>query len=159
MARKDLALFSDFDRFFDRPLFASGVRWPALRSLPHELSGFVPEIDVFERGNALVTKVDLPGMKKDEVKVEVNDGQLVISGERRSETEETKDHVYRTERSYGSFSRTVPLPTGVKVDDIRATFANGVLEVAIPLPAKTEPKARQVQIQDGATTDTSAVTA
>jgi HSP20 family protein len=140
---------SELDRVFDRPL-GSTFHWPSLRAFKFpEFANWSPEIDVFERDNRLVTKVDLPGLKKEDVKVEVTDGYLSISGERKAETEETKDNVYRCERSYGSFHRAVPLPEGVKLEDVKATFANGVLEVSMPLPAKAQAKPRTVQIEEG----------
>jgi HSP20 family protein len=152
MAKHELALLSDFDRFFDRRFFGSGTHWPAFRSMmPKETAGWVPEIDVFEHGNSIVTKIDLPGMKKEDVKVEVTDGHLAISGERASETEGTRGTVYRAERSYGGFYRSLPLPEGVKVEDVKATFTNGVLEVAIPLPAKVEGNPMQVPIREATT--------
>ncbi|MEY4635477.1 MAG: Spore protein [Acidobacteriota bacterium] len=137
---------TDFDRLFGE------AGWPALRSQRFaDAAAWNPRIDVFEKDNRLVTKVDLPGLKKDDVKVEVTDGQLAISGERKSETEEKKDDFYRCEREYGSFYRAVPLPEGVKLEDVKASFADGVLEVSVPMPAKTvAPAARKVEIQDGA---------
>jgi HSP20 family protein len=95
-----------------------------------------------------VTKIDLPGMKKEDVKVEVTDGHLAISGERQRETEEKGKEFYRCEREYGSFHRAVPLPEGVRLEDVKATFADGVLEVSVPLPAKPEAKARTVEIRE-----------
>jgi HSP20 family protein len=140
---------TELDRVFDQPLGA--FAWPALRSLGfHETAGWAPRIDVFERDNRLVTKVDLPGLKKDDVKVEVTDGHLAVSGERRSDTEETKDNVYRCERAYGSFYRAVPLPDGVKLEDVKATFSDGVLEVSVPLPAKAQAKPRTVPVEEPA---------
>ena len=88
---------------------------------------------MFEKDNRLVTRVDLPGMKKEDVSVEVTDGHLALSGERKRETEEKKDNFYRSEREYGSFYRAVPLPEGVKLEDVKATFSDGVLEVSVPL--------------------------
>jgi HSP20 family protein len=147
MATKELSLLSEFDRFFDRPFFETGFGWPAFRSLPEAKgSKWVPEVDVFERNHALVTRIDLPGTKKEDIKVEVTDGHLAISGERKKETEETKDNVYRAERSYGSFYRVVPLPKGVKSEEVKAEFTNGVLEVTMPLPDKAAPAARQIPI-------------
>ena len=87
-------------------------------------------------------------MKKEDVKVEVTDGYLTISGERKTEAEEKKEQFYRCEREYGSFYRAVPLPEGVKLEDVKATFADGVLEVSVPLPAKAEPAVRKVEIQE-----------
>jgi HSP20 family protein len=130
--------------------FGAAFRWLSFRgfAIP-EAANWAPEIDVFERDNRLVTKVDLPGLKKDDVKVEITDGSLTISGERKGETEEKKSNVYRCERSYGSFYRTVPLPEGAKLEDVKATFANGVLEVSVLLPAKAEVKPRTVKIEHG----------
>lgn len=136
---------SELDRFFETGLF----RWPALRlRQTAEAPTWFPEIDVFERDNRLITKVDLPGLKKEDVKVEVIDDQLVISGERKTEAEEKKEHFYRSEREYGSFYRAVPLPEGVKLEDVKASFADGVLEVSVPLPAKPEAKVHRIEIQD-----------
>jgi HSP20 family protein len=139
---------SDLDRMFGasaRPSFRS----PSFRTQSvSEAATWFPEIDVFEKDNRLVTKVDLPGMKKEDVKVEVTDGHLAISGERKSESEEKKEHFYRSEREYGSFYRAVPLPEGVKLEDVKATFSDGVLEVSVPLPAQPEAKVRKVEIQE-----------
>jgi HSP20 family protein len=107
----------------------------------------LPGIDVFERDNRLVTRIDLPGVKRENVKVEVTDGQLTITGERKNETEEKKEQFYRCEREYGTFYRTVPLPEGVKFEEVKATFVDGVLEVSVPLPAKVEPTVRTVEIE------------
>jgi HSP20 family protein len=144
---------SDLDRWFDEPI-RSMWRWPG-RPEAVETS-WSPTIDVFEKDNRLITKVDLPGLKKEDVKVEVTDNQLVISGERRREIEEKKDNVYRSEREYGSFYRAVPLPEGVKVEDVKATFSNGVLEVSMPVPARPEAKARSIEIQESAKASKSA---
>lgn len=99
-----------------------------------------------------MTKADLPGLKKEDVKVEVGDGRLTISGERKTEAEEKKEDFYRIERQYGSFYRSVPLPNGAKLEDVKATFADGVLEVSVPLPATPEAKVRKVEIQDAVKT-------
>lgn len=139
---------ADWDRVFDEAGWPT-FRWPLVRSKPFEGAGFTPAVDVFEKDNRLITRVDLPGLKKEDVKVEVTDGHLAISGERKSEVEDQKDDYYRCERSYGSFYRAVPLPEGVKFEDVRATFADGVLEVSVPLPAVQKPEMRTVAIDDG----------
>jgi HSP20 family protein len=95
-------------------------------------------------------------MKKEDVKVEVTDGQLAISGERKSEAEEKGEEFYRCEREYGSFYRSVPLPEGAKLEDVKAIFADGVLEVSVPLPARPESKMRKVEIQESAKAKTAA---
>jgi HSP20 family protein len=124
------------------------LRWPSLELA--EARAWSPTIEVFEKDNRLVTKVDLPGLEKEDVKVEVTDGHLSISGERKREVEEKKKNVYRSEREYGSFYRAVPLPEGVKLEDVKATFADGVLEVSVPLPTRSEAKIHKVEIQEPA---------
>jgi HSP20 family protein len=136
---------SQLDRMFDE------AAWPSVGASPlAETASWTPGIDVFEKDNRLVTKIDLPGMKKDDVKVEVADGQLTISGERQREAEEKKKDFYRCEREYGSFYRSVPLPDGVKLEDVKATFADGVLEVSVPLPARPAATVRTIDIQEPA---------
>jgi HSP20 family protein len=137
---------SELDRAFDAwPAF----RWPAFSSLASSrAAAWTPRIDVFEKDNRIVTRVDLPGMKKEDVSVEVADGRLTLSGERKRETEETRNDVYRSEREYGSFCRSVPLPEGVKLEDVKATFADGVLEVSVPVPARAQVSTRKVQIEE-----------
>ena len=138
---------TDMDRLFGEPFFGA-VAWPPMPAF--EAKGeldWYPKIEVTEKDNRLLTRVDLPGMKKEDVKVEVADGYLAISGERKREAEEKKDEYFRTEREYGSFYRGVPLPEGVKFEDVRATFADGVLEVSLPLPAAVpEARVRKVEI-------------
>jgi HSP20 family protein len=147
VARDPFALLRQMSTEFDR--FFQDAAWPAFRTKAiADGAKWFPEIDVFEKNNRLVTKVDLPGLKKEDVKVEVTDGHLAISGERKTEAEEKKDQFYRCEREYGSFYRAVPLPDGVKVEDAKATFADGVLEVSVPLPVKVEPAVRNVEIQE-----------
>jgi len=139
---------SDLDRPFEGSAWPS-FRWPSFRALPSNGdAAWYPQIDVFERDGRLVTKIDLPGIKKEDVKVEVTDGHLAISGERKSEAEEKKEGFYRCERQYGSFYRAVPLPEGAKVEDVKAAFSDGVLEVSVALPAKAQAKPRTVEIQD-----------
>jgi HSP20 family protein len=128
--------------------------WPLfnLRTLPEVSSAhaqtWLPNIDVFERDGKLVTRVDLPGLKKEDVSVEVTDGRLSISGERKATVEEKKDRLYRWEREYGHFCRVVPLPDRVAPADVQASFVDGVLEVTVPLPVKAESPVVTVPIAD-----------
>ena len=132
---------TDFDRLWNTPTMA-----PFRAFAPGEPVDWTPTIDVFEKDKRLFTRVDLPGMKKEDVKVEVTDGNLTISGERKREFEEKKDNLFRCEREYGSFYRTVPLPEGARVEDVQATFVDGVLEVSIPLPVQQKAVPTAVEI-------------
>jgi HSP20 family protein len=105
-----------------------------------------PQIEVFERGGELVVCADLPGMTKDDVQVDITHNAIVIRGERRSEREEEEEGYYRTERSYGSFYRTIPLADGVDTEKAEATFRNGVLEITMPAPERAE--RRQLEIRE-----------
>ena len=134
---------SELDRMFDEPwtLF----RWPSAEVASPDAPIWAPKVDVVTKDNKLVTRVDLPGMKKEDVQVEVEDGFLTLSGERKKETKEEKDSFYREEREYGSFCRSVPLPKGVKADEVKATFTKGVLEVH--LPKAKEAKGMKIEIK------------
>ena len=111
-------------------------------------SAWVPAVDVVERDGQLVIRADVPGLNKDQILVEVQDGNLVISGERKEEHEERQSGVYRVERSYGSFYRVVPLPEGVNPEQAKASLANGVLEITMPAPQQPQP--RRLEIKEGA---------
>jgi HSP20 family protein len=94
-------------------------------------STFSPEIDIFERDGKLVLRADLPGMTKEDVRVDILEDSVVIEGERKYEHEENEKGMYRSERTYGRFHRQVPLPEGVKTENATASFKNGVLEVVL----------------------------
>ncbi|HYG64349.1 MAG TPA: Hsp20/alpha crystallin family protein [Thermoanaerobaculia bacterium] len=110
---------------------------------------WAPQIDVSRRGNELVVCADLPGMNREDVNVEVRDGQLILQGERRWQQEQggEAEGYYRSERSYGRFFRTVPLPDGVNPEQAQATFKDGVLEVKMPLPEQHEQRGRKIEIR------------
>jgi HSP20 family protein len=144
---------SELDRAFDD---WPSLRWPSIGPLATAESAWSPKIDVFERDSRLVTRVDLPGMKKEDVSVEVTDHHLALSGERKRETEEKKDNFYRSEREYGSFYRAVPLPEGVKLEDVKATFSDGVLEVSVPLRVRPEANVRKIEIEEPKTAKSAA---
>jgi len=131
------------ERLFDE------LPMPVLRTVKAAGEGWLPNVDVFVREGTFVLRADLPGMTKDNVKVEVKDDFIAIEGERKSDFEEDKDGVYRAERVYGTFFRAVPMPEGVKPEDVKATFKDGVLEVTAPLPlAKKAPTARTVEVEE-----------
>ena len=120
--------------------------------LPHgfgssgEMAGWSPAVEVKERDGNLVVCAELPGLNKDDVKVEVNNDGLVIQGEKRREHEQEEGGWHRSERSYGHFYRLIPLPEGADAEKAHAEFKNGVLEVQVPVPEQ-EKKQRQIPIK------------
>jgi HSP20 family protein len=105
-----------------------------------------PDVDVFQRGNELVVRADLPGVNADDVTVEVSDDAITLSGERQEEHREERGGVYRFERSYGSFFRTIPLPEGAITDQAKASFRDGVLEIKVPAPPEQVSRGRRLEI-------------
>jgi HSP20 family protein len=101
---------------------------------------WVPPVDLVEAEDHFVLKADLPGLREEDVNIEVQDGTLTISGERKAEHEQRERGWYRIERSFGSFSRSLTLPDGVDADGIAASFSDGVLEVRIPKPEERKPR-------------------
>ena len=114
-----------FDAFFGQT--DQGRRW-------------VPPMDLVEAEDHFVLKADLPGLSESDVNIEVQDGTLTISGERKAEHEQREKGWYRIERSFGSFNRSLTLPDGVDPERIEASFSDGVLEVRIPKPEERKPR-------------------
>ncbi|HEX7296972.1 MAG TPA: Hsp20/alpha crystallin family protein [Pyrinomonadaceae bacterium] len=113
----------------------------------NELALWTPQIEMFERENQLVIRADLPGLKKDDVQIELRDDSVVIQGERQEERKEEREGFYSTERTYGRFYREIPLPEGADTDEATATFRDGVLEITMPAEEGAT-RGRQLQIQD-----------
>ena len=111
-------------------------------------STWLPAVDVWETDDELVLSFDLPGIREDEIAVELDDDVLTVSGERERTSEHSNDRFYRFERRFGAFSRSVTLPQGVQEDAIQASYANGVLEVRVPKPEEPKPKRIQIDRQD-----------
>ena len=124
-----------FDAFFGNGSGARTHRW-------------VPAMDLVETEQDLVLRADLPGLSKADVELEVKDGVLTVSGERKAEHEEKSEGYYRVERAFGRFSRSLTVPDGVDSEAITAEFADGVLEVRIPKPAERKPQ--RIAIGDSA---------
>jgi HSP20 family protein len=109
-------------------------------------AGWSPAIEVSQRDNKFNITAELPGLEPKDVKVEVENDALVIQGERRSESEEKNSGVQRTERQYGFFYRSIPLPEGANVEQAQAKFHNGVLEVTVPV-AEQQSNRRTIPVQ------------
>ena len=118
-----------------------GLQRSGLRGL------WAPQVEVFERGNNLVVRADLPGLSRDDVDVEIDDEMLIIRGERHSDVEDEEEGYYRSERSYGSFYRAIPLPEGVEPNQCNASFKDGVLEVTLPKPRPQPSRARKIDVR------------
>ena len=125
-------IFRDFDPLLDTRAWPFAGFSKTFGEFP-----WTPELEVTERDHKLLVKVDLPGLKKEEVTVNVTADGLAIEGERTREAEDKKNDWFTSERTYGHFYRLVPLPDGVNYKEVSATFKNGVLEVTVPLPAAT----------------------
>jgi HSP20 family protein len=111
------------------------------------MRSWAPQLETFRRGDKLVVRADLPGLRKEDVNVEVEDGILTISGHREEEQVEDQDDFYRSERSYGEFHRALALPENMTGESCEATFKDGVLEVTLPLPKQQERKARKISVK------------
>jgi HSP20 family protein len=130
-----------FNTLFDGPATGSAItahrRW-------------VPAMDLVESEHEFVLKADLPGLTEADVKVELEDNVLTVSGERKSEHEERKDGYYRVERASGSFVRRLTVPEGTDADGIKAHVENGVLEVTVPKPESPKPRKVAIAVGGGA---------
>lgn len=122
--------------------------WAFTRRLtaPTEGAIWAPSMDVYEKDGELIVKAELPGVKKEEITVELADGNLVIRGERKAEHEVKEQDYYRMERSYGTFQRRVPLPFELKPEQIQAKYSDGVLEVHVPKPKEERPQPQKVTV-------------
>ena len=142
-------LSHEMDRMFDRMF--EGYRFPTTEGLGSGTVSerFSPNLDIFERDGKLVIRADVPGLTKDDMKVDVTEDSILIEGERKYEHEQREEGVYRSERGYGQFRREIPLPEGVKTDTATATFKNGVLEVTMEAAAEPSKSRRRIQIQEG----------
>src|SRR5262249_24312046 len=127
------------DRLFEVPLaeFARGARL---------LSVWTPPMDVHENKDNVYVKVELPGMKKEEIEVSLHDGNLSISGERKSETKHKDAESYRSERFFGRFQRTVVLPSPVSADKVKAQYKDGILSIVLPKTEEAKPKQIDVSV-------------
>jgi HSP20 family protein len=141
----------EMDRTFDRMFRDFGM--PRRSWLPRPFQSraheglWAPRIEAFQKNDRYIVRADLPGLKKDEVQVELTDEALTIRGERREEKEEEREGYYHSEREYGQFYRSIPLPEGVITESAQASFNNGVLEISMQAPP-AETRSRRLEIQE-----------
>ena len=132
-------LRDEIDWLFESPL-AEVTRSTRL------FSGWTPTLDLYEDKDNLVIKVELPGMKREDIEVSLHEGSLSISGERKSEEKHKEADVYRTERFFGRFQRTVTLPAPVAADKVKAQYKDGILTVTLPKTEEAKPKRIDVNV-------------
>jgi len=132
-------LRDEIDRLFDLPLME-------MSRTSRLFSGWNPALDLYEEKDHLVVKVELPGMKREDIEVSLHEGSLSISGERKAEDKHQEADVYRTERFVGRFQRTVALPTPVASDKVKAQYKDGILTVTLPKTEEAKPKRIDVNV-------------
>ena len=142
--------FARWDRDMDRMMedfFGRRARpWlPERWFRREELDLKAPTMDVYEEKDEIVVKAELPGIDKENIEVNLTDHTLTIKGEKKKEEEVKEENYYRSERSYGSFFRTLELPTAVHGDKVKASFKNGILEVR--MPKTEEAKAKEIKVK------------
>lgn len=133
-----------FEEFFRRPFSMMGFPWwSGLEAAEGEIA---PSVDIYEEGGDVVVKSELPGMKKEDIEVNLTEDSITISGEKKKEEKVEKKGYSRLERSYGSFTRSFGLPSEVRTEDAKAKFKDGILEIRIPKTEEAKRKARKVSI-------------
>ncbi len=133
-----------FEEAFRRPFFAPS--WMPRLKFP-DVGPMYPTVDIFEDGNNVVVKAELPGMKKEDIEVNISDDVITISGEKKSEDKVEKKDYFRLERSYGSFTRTLQLPAETQTEKAKASFKDGVLEVRIPKTEAAVQKVKKINVE------------
>ncbi len=136
----------DMGRLFDE--FFKGFGMAPFRAFGEEWNVFSPQLDMVETETEVKVSAELPGLDENDVEVSLSQGLLMISGEKREEREEKGENYYHTERSYGSFRRSVALPCEIKEDEVEATFKNGVLTVTLPKTTTGQP-CKKVTVKSG----------
>lgn len=132
-----------FDNLFGRRFFPPG-RFLRPRFFGEE--EVAPSVDIFEDGNELVVKAEMPGMKKEQIEVSISGDYITISGEKKTEDKVGKKNYYPYERSFGSFNRRLLLPVETRSDEARATFKDGILEIRLPKTEKARAEAKKIPI-------------
>jgi HSP20 family protein len=137
-----------WDRDMERMMgdfFGRRPWWPERWFRTEGVELTAPVVDLYEEKDDIVVKAELPGIDKNNIEVNLADHTLTIKGEKKKEEEIKEENYYRSERSYGSFVRTLELPKDVHTDKVKATFKNGILEVR--LPKTEEAKAKEVKVK------------
>ncbi len=135
-----MATQREFDRLF-REAFS-----PALAEGEVSTRTWAPPVDIYENGENLVLKVELPGINPDDVEIRVEDNTLYLKGERKFEKEVKEQNYHRVERSYGTFTRTFSLPNSIDSDKVAANYKDGVLTLTMPKKEEAKPKTIKINV-------------
>jgi len=133
-----------FDEFFRRPFGRTML--PVLPRMLGEMEA-TPSVDIYEEGDTIIVKSELPGMTKEEIEVNLTDDTITLSGEKKKEEKIEKKDYFRMERSYGSFKRSFALPVEVQTNKAKASFTDGVLEVKVPKTEAAKKKEHKIKIE------------
>ena len=140
--------FASIEESFNRFMPTVVGQWPRIAFGEGTKLEWRPSADISESDKEYLIRAELPAVKKEDVKVTIDNGVITIQGERRQEKEEKTEKQHRIERLYGSFSRSFSLPEGVNADAIRCESKDGVLTVHVPKPQQSEkPKAKQIKVE------------
>lgn len=132
----------EVERWFEEPFF----RLLPTRRQPYEMA-WAPAIDMVEKKDSYVVTADLPGVKKEDIKISVKEDILTIQGERKVEEEVKEANYYCCERSYGAFHRSIELPSSVKEKEVKAEFKDGMLHINLPKEEKPTEKAITIEVK------------
>ena len=133
------SLRNDLDTLLELPFWAGSDRQSQL------FSGWAPALDLYQNNDNIVAVVELPGMRKEDIEISLQDGTLIIAGERKEETSQ-ENGATRTERCTGKFRRSITLPTRVDVNKVGATYKEGILTVTLPKAEEAKPKQIQINL-------------
>lgn len=148
----------EMDRMFDR--LTRDFGYPVGSMLSRNFPGarlregiWSPRVEAVQKGDRFIVRAELPGLKKDDVQVELTEDAITIRGERREEHEEEREGYYQSEREYGQFHRSIPLPDGVIGESAQASFRDGVLEISMQAAPAEASRGRRLEIKDASGTD------
>jgi HSP20 family protein len=110
-------------------------------------TAWAPPVDIFETEDKVVLKAELPGLRKEDIEIQVRDNTLTLKGEKKFEKEVKEESYHRVERAYGSFQRSFTLPSTIKQDAIEASFKDGILEISLPKAEEAKPKQIKIQVK------------
>lgn len=135
------------------------IPWNPFREIDRDMFKFIenmpfsfgksasPRVDVYETDDKIVVKAEIPGVSKEDLNIYVNEKSIRLSGQTKRENEFNDENAYHSERYFGSFSRTIPLPVEVKSEEAEASYKDGILSITLPKAEPTKNRGRKIDIQ------------